>query len=65
MVAVVSGGSEGHGSESGESHSHSEGTRAGADALAATGGTSALVYSCLGVGALALGTMLVRRLIGS
>ena len=65
VVAVVSGGSEGHGSESGESNSHGEGTRAGADALASTRGTSPLLYAGLGVGALALGALLVRRLTGS
>jgi LPXTG-motif cell wall-anchored protein len=66
VVAVVSGGSEGHGSESGESNSHSEGATAGADAgiLASTGGTSSFVFAGLGVGALALGALLVRRLIG-
>ena len=70
VVAVVSGGSEGQDSEAietGEDDSQSEGTTAGADAdtLASTGGTSPLVYAGLGVGALAVGSLLVRRLIGS
>lgn len=66
VVVVVSGGSEGHGSsESGGNHSHGEGTREGAGTLSSTGGTSPLLYAGLGVGALALGTVLVRRLIGS
>jgi uncharacterized protein YcnI len=65
VVAVVSGSDEGHGSESGEESSHGEGTRAGEDTLVSTGGTSPILYAGLGVGAFALGTMLVRRLIGS
>jgi uncharacterized protein YcnI len=67
IVEVVSGGTEGHGSGSEESHSHDEGKTAGADAdtLASTGGTSLLSYAGLGVSVLALGTLLVRRLIGS
>jgi len=67
VVAVVSGGSEGHGSkavDTGEDNSQSEGTTAAADTLASTGGTSPLLlYAGLGVGALALVTMLVWRLV--
>jgi hypothetical protein len=55
VVEVVSSGTEGQGSEAG----------AGTDTLSATGGTSPLVYAILGVGALALGALLARRLIGS
>jgi uncharacterized protein YcnI len=62
VISVVSGGSGGHGSESGEDHSHGEGTTAGADTLASTGGTGPLMYAGLGAGALALGALLVRRL---
>jgi uncharacterized protein YcnI len=67
VIAVVSGSDEGRTSESGEENAQGKGTTAGADTdtLASTGGTSFLVYAALGVGALALGTMLVRRLIGS
>jgi uncharacterized protein YcnI len=67
VVAVVSGGSEGHGSESGDHHSDDEGAKRGADTdtLASTGGTSLLLYAGLGASALALGALLVRRLIGS
>jgi uncharacterized protein YcnI len=67
VVAVVSSGSEGHSSESGENHAPSEGTTAKADAgtLASTGGPGPLLYAGLGVGTLALGALLVRRLIGS
>jgi Domain of unkown function (DUF1775) len=70
VVKVVSGGTEGQGSEggdAGEAGSDREGTVAGAstDTLAATGGTSPLVYAGLGAGILALGALLARRLIGS
>lgn len=67
VVEVVSGGTEGHGRKGGEAASDHEGTTAGADAdtLATTGGTSPLVYAGLGVGALAVGTLLVRRLLAS
>jgi uncharacterized protein YcnI len=65
VVEVVSGGTEGSASEAGETGSQREGPGAGTDTLAATGGTSPLVYAGLGVGALALGALLARRLIGS
>jgi uncharacterized protein YcnI len=67
VVEVISGGTEGHGSEVGEATSDHEGTTAGAetDTLTATGGTSPLIYAGLGVGILALGGLLARRLIGS
>jgi LPXTG-motif cell wall-anchored protein len=70
VVEVVSGSSEGQGSGAGapeEANSAGEGTMVGADTdtLASTGGTSPLVYAALGVGALALGALLVRRLVRS
>jgi uncharacterized protein YcnI len=67
VVAVVSGGSEGHSSESGDHHSDGEGakSRADTDSLASTGGASLLLYAGLGAAALALGALLVRRLFGS
>jgi LPXTG-motif cell wall-anchored protein len=67
VVEVVSGGTEGHGSEAGEAGSDRQETAAGAgtDTLAATGGTNPLLYAALGVSALALGALLLRRLIGS
>jgi uncharacterized protein YcnI len=67
VVTVVSGGSEGHGSDAGEATSHGEGTSAGADAstLASTGGTSLLVYAALGIGTLVFGVLLVRRVVKS
>ena len=67
VVEVVSGGTEGHGSEAGEVGSDRQGTVAGAgtDTLAATGGPSPLLYAGLGVSALALVALLARRLIGS
>ena len=66
MVEVVSSGTEGQGSETAEAGSDREGTVAASatDTLTATGGTSPLVYAGLGVGALALGALLARRLIG-
>ncbi len=67
VVEVVSSGTDGQGSEPAEAGSDRQGTvtGAGADTLSATGGTSPLVYAVLGVGALALGVLLARRLIGS
>lgn len=67
VVEVVSGGTERHGREGGEATSNHEGTTAGADvdSLATTGGASYLVYAGLGVGALAVGTLLVQRLLAS
>jgi LPXTG-motif cell wall-anchored protein len=67
VVEVVSGATEGQGDRAGEAGSDPEGTEAEAitDTLAATGGTSPLVYAIVGVGALALGALLARRLIGS
>ena len=70
VVEVVSSGTDGHGSGGGdvaEAGSDREGTVAGAgtDALTATGGTSPPIYAGLGVGILALGALLARRLIGS
>ena len=67
VVEVVPSGTEEQGSEAGEAGSDRQGTVGGAatDALTATGGTSPLVYAGLGVGALALGTLLTRRLIRS
>lgn len=67
VVEVVSGGSEGHVREGGEATSNHEGTTAGADSdtLATTGGTGPLVYAGLGVGVLALGALLARRLLAS
>jgi uncharacterized protein YcnI len=67
VVEVVSSGTERQGSEAGEAGSDREGTVAGAgtDTLTATGGTSPLIYAGLGVGILALGALLARRLIGS
>jgi hypothetical protein len=67
VVAVVSGGTEGDGSEGGVTGSSGEETvaEASTDALASTGGTSLLVYAGLGVGTLAPGALLARRLIGS
>jgi uncharacterized protein YcnI len=66
VVEVVSSGTEGQGSEAGKAGSDREGTAAGAgtDTLTATGGPSPLVYIILGVGTLALGALLARRLIG-
>jgi uncharacterized protein YcnI len=68
VVKVVSGGTEGQGSEggdAGEAGSDREGTVAGAstDTLTATGGISPFVYAGLGAGILALGALLARRLI--
>jgi uncharacterized protein YcnI len=67
VVEVVSSGTAGHGSEIGEAGSQRDGTVAGEsmDPLAATGGTSPLVYAGLGVGTMVLGVLLTRRLIGS
>lgn len=67
VVEVVSSGTGGHGSEAGETTTHSEGATAGAnaDTLASTGGTDLLVYAALGFGALAFGVLLVRRVVGS
>ena len=67
VVVVVPSGTDEHGSEAGEARSDRQGTAAGAasDTLTATGGTSPLFYAGLGVGALALGALLARRLIGS
>ncbi len=67
VVEVVASGTDGQGSEAAEAASERQGTVAGAgtDTLTETGGTSPLVYACLGVGALALGALLARRLTGS
>ena len=67
VVEVVPGGTDGHGSEAAEVPSGREGTVAGAgtDTLGATGGHNPFVYASLGIGALALGALLARRLIGS
>ena len=67
MVEVFPSGTGRQGSEAGEADSDREGTVAGGgtDTLAATGGTSPLVYAGLGIGTLALATLLARRLIGS
>jgi uncharacterized protein YcnI len=67
VVEVVQGGTEGHGSGAAEAALDGEGTVAGAatDTLTATGGHNPFVYASLGVGALALGALLARRLIGS
>ncbi len=67
VVEVVSGGTEGHGSEAGETGSDRQGTAAGAgtDTLAATGGPNPLLYAALEVSAMALGALLVRGVIGS
>jgi uncharacterized protein YcnI len=64
VVEVVPSGS---GRQDSETASDREGTVAGAgtDTLAATGGHNPLVYASLVVGALALGALLARRLIGS
>ncbi len=64
VVEVVPSGTGRQGSEAASDH---EGTVAGAgtDTLAATGGHNPFVYACFGVGALALGTLLARRLTGS
>jgi uncharacterized protein YcnI len=64
VVEVVPSGTGRQGSEAA---SDSEGTVAvaGTDTLTATGGHNPFVYACLGVGALALGTLLARRLTGS
>jgi uncharacterized protein YcnI len=67
VVEVVSSSTDGQGAGAGEAGSDREATVAGAgnDTLAATGGTSPLIYAGLGAGALMLGALLVRRLIGS
>jgi uncharacterized protein YcnI len=68
VVEVVSGlGTLLSGAQAGEARIDRQGTATGAatDTLAATGGTSPLVYAGLGVGALVLATLLGRRLIGS
>jgi uncharacterized protein YcnI len=67
VVRVVSSGTDGHGPETTEAGSDHQGTVAGAgtDTLSATGGHNPYVYACLGVGALALGALLARRLTGS
>jgi uncharacterized protein YcnI len=64
VVEVVPSGTGRQGSEAA---SDSEGTVAvaGTDTLTATGGHNPFVYACLGVGALALGALLARRLTGS
>ena len=66
VVEVVPSRTEGQGSEAAEAGSDRQGTvtAPATDPLTATGGTSPLVYAGLGVGALALGALLVRRLIG-
>ena len=66
VVEVVSSGTGRQGSETAEAGSDRQGTVAApaTDTLSATGGHSPLVYAGLGVGALALGALLVRRLIG-
>jgi hypothetical protein len=67
VVEVVASGTDGQGSEAAEAASERQGTVAGAgkDTLTATGGHNPFVYACLGVGALALGALLARRLTGS
>jgi len=67
VVAVVSGTAEEEGSKAGEVGPNRDEASAGAstDTLASTGGSGPLVYASLGVGALAVGSLLARRLIGS
>jgi uncharacterized protein YcnI len=67
VVEVASSNVQEEGSEAGEAGPNGDGATAGAstDTLASTGGTSPLVYAGLGFGALALATLLARRLIGS
>jgi uncharacterized protein YcnI len=67
VVVVVPSGTDEHGAQAGEARSDRQGTATGAgtDTLTETGGTSPLVYAGLGIGALALGALLARRLIGS
>jgi uncharacterized protein YcnI len=67
VVEVISNGTAGQGSEAREAGSDRKGTVAGsgADTLTPTGGTSPLIYAGLGIGTLALGALLARRLIGS
>jgi uncharacterized protein YcnI len=67
VVEVVPSSTDEQGARAGEAGSDRQATATGAatDTLAATGGTSPLVYAGLGVGALALGALLARRLIGS
>lgn len=63
IVAVVAGGgAEGHADEGGAADEHG-GTDA--DTLAQTGGTNVLLYAGLGIGALAVGGLLLRRLLAS
>ena len=67
VVEVVSGSAEEEGFGAGEAGPNGDGAAAGAstDTLASTGGSGPLVYASLGVGALAVGSLLARRLIGS
>ncbi len=67
VVEVVPSGTGGQGSEAAQVASDREGPVAGAgtDILAETGGPTLLVYASLGVGALALGALLARRLVRS
>jgi hypothetical protein len=67
VVEVVPSGTERQGSAAAEAGSDRQGTVAApaTGTLTATGGTNPLVYGGLGVGALALGALLARRLIGS
>jgi uncharacterized protein YcnI len=67
VVGVVPSSTDEQGAQAGEASSDRQGTATGAatDTLTATGGTNPLVYAGLGVGAVALGALLVRRLIGN
>jgi uncharacterized protein YcnI len=67
VVEVVSSGTDEQGAQAAEAGSDRQATATGAatDTLTATGGTNPLVYAGLGVGALALGALLARRLMGS
>jgi uncharacterized protein YcnI len=67
VVEVVPSGTAEQGAQAVEARIDRQGTATGAgtDTLAVTGGTSPLVYAGLGVGALVLGALLARRLIGS
>ena len=65
VVAVVPSGTDDHGAQAGAGLSGHQGTATGAatDTLTSTGGANPLVYAGFGVVALALGALLVRRLI--
>ena len=67
VVEVVPSGTAEQGAQAVEARIDRQGTATGAgtDTLAVTGSTSPLVYAGLGVGALVLGALLARRLIGS